>query len=804
MNKKTCIFGLVAALQLNLFSQYTWQGAYGAYWGDSTSWTPSGLPNSSTATALFTNYAGVSINVDTDESSYSVGTMSFSSTNPDDPYTLDGAGTLNVYTSITDLGTGGLGSISCTLNLEGDVAFDIADGGAIQFFSPISGPGGITLNAGMLYFTNSSPPNYTGTTTINAGYFEAGSADVFSHNSAFVLADSSDAFLTPGGSNQTIGSLAGGATSSVGLLGSILTIGNDNTSTEYDGVISDGGGNPYGGIIKIGTGTLILGGANSYTGDTTVSGGILELNGANTFLDTATVSVSSGQLTLGNNSALGNASLIVTDAATVALNNGLSVRTISAAFDPDSTFEIAITPTAAASLLVTDTAALGGTVKVVPAAGTYSSHTQYPIIEASHIRGAFNPTVVGSPPGTTFELSQIGNILYLLFGKQQISTTGLSGNALKVANYLNKHAETDTIALLEGLSGTALKNALNSVSPARNAFGTYVAEQIAFSFSNLLTTHIDTDLAARESVSKQDLVASLFTSASKKAPPIKVEKPKSKFSGWVSGFGEFAHQRAQNQNPSFNFISEAVVAGFDYHLKKKDLIGAALGYAHTHFYDKGAAGFGNINYYFASAYGYTSIKQFYLSPAVWGIFNENSNTRKVLFPGFSKSAKAHIFAWQFVPHLESGYQFKYNWGNLTPFASADWAINWQRSYREKGAHPFNASQRASNSSMVRSEAGLRFCERWQGDQTSFILKEKLSYVFEKPFGVGTVNTAFVGTPSSFTVEAVNHSLNLAAVGLDFLVAFGEERSWLIDLSYNGEFGSSYMSNDLILNLTKHF
>ena len=51
-----------------------------------------------------------------------------------------------------------------------------------------------------------------------------------------------------------------------------LTVGYNNSSTTYSGVMSGPGS-----LIKVGAGTLTLTGANTYTGNTTVSGGTLEL-----------------------------------------------------------------------------------------------------------------------------------------------------------------------------------------------------------------------------------------------------------------------------------------------------------------------------------------------------------------------------------------------------------------------------------------------------------------------------------------------------------------------------------------------
>src|SRR5262249_3258090 len=146
--------------------------------------------------------------------------------------------------------------------------------------------------------------------------------------------------------------------------------------------------------------------------------------------------------------------------------------------------------------------------------------------------------------------------------------------------------------------------------------------------------------------------------------------------------GERAHQNASSQNPSFHFTSEGLVAGFDWLAWENNLAGGAIGYAHSDFHDADHAGHGDINYYFVSLYSNHFINHFYVSPAIWGLFNKIDNTRNIQFPGFSAQAEADIFAGQFMPHLEIGYDLTVRRIELLLFTSIDWPISWQRSYKE--------------------------------------------------------------------------------------------------------------------------
>jgi autotransporter-associated beta strand protein len=68
-----------------------------------------------------------------------------------------------------------------------------------------------------------------------------------------------------------VGSMSGNAPIDLG--NQTLTVGSDNTSTTYSGIISDAGS-----LVKTGNGMLVLTGSNSYSGGTTVNAGTLQGN----------------------------------------------------------------------------------------------------------------------------------------------------------------------------------------------------------------------------------------------------------------------------------------------------------------------------------------------------------------------------------------------------------------------------------------------------------------------------------------------------------------------------------------------
>jgi autotransporter-associated beta strand protein len=118
----------------------------------------------------------------------------------------------------------------------------------------------------------------------------------------------------------TVGSIEGDG---LVLLGANnLTVGSNNLSTTFSGVIQDGGifGGTGGSLTKIGSGTMMLSGANTYTGGTTIDGGKLVVsNRSGSGTGSGAVQVSAG--TLGGRGPI---------AGTVTVGNGNGARAVLA------------------------------------------------------------------------------------------------------------------------------------------------------------------------------------------------------------------------------------------------------------------------------------------------------------------------------------------------------------------------------------------------------------------------------------------------------------------------------------------
>ena len=106
--------------------------------------------------------------------------------------------------------------------------------------------------------------------------------------------------------------------------------------------------------------------------------------------------------------------------------------------------------------------------------------------------------------------------------------------------------------------------------------------------------------------------------------------------------------------------------------------------------------------------------------------------------------------------------------------------------------------------MLRSETGLKLCQKWDKSWGAVFLREKAAYIYEALFGTGKVTTAFAGIPNSFTVVALENNLSLADFAINVAVAIGHENPTTISLGYEAEVGRYYSSNQLVLILNKDF
>jgi autotransporter-associated beta strand protein len=207
----------------------TWTASSNGAWDTSSNWSTGSAASGSTSTATFGSATGTGISINT---AVTIGTLQFNSGAP--AYSL----AVNSNASLT-LGANGIVNNS-------------------------SNPFSLTVNS-------SARVNFEGTSSAanSVLFLNSGGILDFSRSTGTI----------------TAGSIGGSTSSNIYLGARKLTVGSLNTSTLFQGIISDGGnsGGTGGSLTKVGTGTLTLDRDNTYTGITTISAGTLQIgNGGST------------------------------------------------------------------------------------------------------------------------------------------------------------------------------------------------------------------------------------------------------------------------------------------------------------------------------------------------------------------------------------------------------------------------------------------------------------------------------------------------------------------------------------------
>ena len=108
---------------------------------------------------------------------------------------------------------------------------------------------------------------------------------------------------------------------------------------------------------------------------------------------------------------------------------------------------------------------------------------------------------------------------------------------------------------------------------------------------------------------------------------------------------------------------------------------------------------------------------------------------------------------------------------------------------------------SARSWMLRTELGVNGYYDWRYNCGDLILRGKLSWINKNPHNEHMV-AAIVGTPGDFSVEVFTRNQNLVSPALE--LTYKGKGGFFSALTYNGEFGSGYLTNEAMGRIGWYF
>jgi outer membrane autotransporter protein len=561
------------------------------------------------------------------------------------------------FTNFLDTSSAGSAAIT---NNGGAVAF--ASGGETLFATDsTAGSATITNNGGTVSGANGGVTTFGDASTLgNATLIANGGTGGGGGGAIFVGSDSAggtarvevfgngELDISPGEDIVvTIGSIED--TGNVFLGGNSLTVGSNDLSTTFSGVIQDGGrnGGTGGSLTKIGTGTLILSGVNTYTGDTNVNGGVLQVDGSIASPDTF---VNPGGTLRGTGTLGGN----LTNSGIVGPGDSPGTLTINGNYTQNSngTLQIQIGGTAAGQhdlLSIGGTASLNGTLQLV----RLNNFTGAPgdkiifLTAAGGVSGTFatvntgtiaTATVVYEPTDVALEFAQVSFA----------SLTGLTPNQRAVAHELDEVASDlragQLIAFLSSEPLANLPHDFDLIAPEELASIYEIGFSQAVVQNDNLQRRMDDIRAGSNGFCADGFVPQVsgkdYTKDSdgkgslpdKSTRDVYTPAPDNRWGVFVTGTGDFVNVGNDDSNaPGYDITTGDVTVGADYRLCNNFAIGIDAGYSRStaDLVDDGRVDVdgGKVGAY-ATMFGKGLFgSKFYVDGAVGGGFNSYDTRR---------------------------------------------------------------------------------------------------------------------------------------------------------------------------------
>ena len=581
-----------------------------------------------------------------------------------------------------------------------------------------------------------------------------------------------------------VGSLEGGGTIFLG--GKTLTIGGNNLSTTFAGVIADGGSTgaipgAHGSIIKESTGTLTLTGTSTYTAETLVLGGALVVDGS--------IASSNGVLVAAGGTLAGTGAV----ASTTILNGGTLVAGHNAApfgaltvqgslvFTAAATYLVQVSPSGAGRTNVRDVASLGGaTVQAVFAPGTYVTRQSTILHADGGLDGQFGTLVkTNLSPFFAASLSYDATAGNVFLDLRALAPQFMPGNVNQrnvAGGIINSF---NTVGGLPAVFMTLTPAGLTQVS-GETAVG---SQQATFdAMHQFMGVMLDPAVGGRGGAA----AGGAYASMPRKAPV--ADAFGARWNVWAAGFGGSQTTSGDavlgSNKTTSNVFGSAV--GADYHVSRNTVAGVALAGGGTNF-RVANGGSGESDLFQAGAHlRHTQGAAFIAAALAYG-WQDVTTKRTVTVEGV-ESLRGHFHANAFSGRLEGGFRVATQSIDLTPYAAGQFTSYRLPSYAEQvasGSGPFALAYDGKTATAARTELGVKTEKAVALSDATLLLRSRLAWAHD--FDTDrNVSAAFQALPASaFVVNGARPATDSA------LTTLSAELAWRNGWSAGATFDSQW-------------
>jgi uncharacterized protein with beta-barrel porin domain len=617
------------------------------------------------------------------------------------------------------------------------------------------------------------------------------------------------------GSNSVLSNATTGTIS--GVTGVIFT--GTGASLTNNGTITGTGGTAI--QFDAGVNNLTLGTGSVLTGAIDGGGGAgqITLAGTNSLTNTiqnfgagSALAVSSGaDWTATGSWTIAN----VTNAGTLQAGDLVNPLKLTGNFTQNSggTLRVALNASGAGSQFqITGSAALAGSLAIVPSGTFLAPSTPYTILTASGgVTGGFGGGVtIGSALLTPTVAVDPNEVVVTLAQKAVASSPSPSVAALFETP--NEHAAAvafdaglaqnpagfaAAIRGLDQLPASGVEAALDRLSGELHASLTTTALQNGAQF----TAQFDqqTMLARRGASGTQsgaDAMAAggrqqlASLSGSSDDPVANLERP---WGVWSSGYGQSSQYSGDGNAHRLTATLGGGAVGADYLVTPSVRLGAALGYGGTSFSLDNGGGHAQIDHTQFAYYGEYVQGPAYLDGSFGLAYGDGRTQRNVSLPGAPAEASGHTTDIGLLGSVEAGYGLALGPTTMTPFARFAFATDDQNGFGETGGGALDLNVAKQSASSAKSTLGGRFDADLPIGTALVGTDVTFGWAHEFAPTGRTSLAAFSGAPGdSFVVSGAKAPENSAIVGVG--LATGLFANTSVYVRYDGELSSADTSH----------